>query len=707
VRKPVKITLSVVIILIFLAVGSMAALILFIDPNDYKSEISAAVNDKIGRDLVLEGELKLTFFPWLGISTGKIQLNNAQGFERVPFATLEEIVIKIKLLPLFAKKIETGGLLLKNVVLNLSRNKAGVNNWDDLTGPNQARVPPSKGAYSDKPSQNDLLQSFAIGGVTIENAQLNWDNQQTGKHLEIKNVNLHTDRFKVNESVAVDLSFMALDTETNRKGTVSLTTSLTVNEKLERMLFSQSELNVITEGFIPGKVFPANLRADIAVGLPNQSVKISGLELKADDFKMTAVINGTDIKDHGVYQGSAKIESFNLARLMKGWGIAAPLMQDSNALTKLAINFDVEATANETAFQNLSIQLDDTQMHGLLRINYSSQPAIVFQLAADVFDADRYLPPVTKKDKPITSPASALALGASSLPIETLRRLNASVELSLQQLKISDLSLQDIHLKLDAKNAKVTTQQAINQFYQGSYSGQFSIDASNSEPALTLQETMNHVQMEPLLKDYAGESKISGIIDATAQLQAQAKRSQLFKSSLNGQLNFHCKDGAIKGFNLQKIIDNGKALVKGSSVAVDPKNDLTRFSDMTGTATVKQGLIQNDDLIVKSSHLNVTGKGSANLNTEQLDYQLTARLIKTVATATEPEKLDDTPVVVHVRGTFSKPTFILDVAALLSEQNKAKIDNILDKNRDKLDKLMNKLDKKLGPGASDLLKRLF
>jgi len=105
--------------------------------------------------------------------------------------------------------------------------------------------------------------------------------------------------------------------------------------------------------------------------------------------------------------------------------------------------------------------------------------------------------------------------------------------------------------------------------------------------------------------------------------------------------------------------------------------------------------------------LNVTGKGSANLNTEQLDYQLTARLIKTVATATEPEKLDDTPVVVHVRGTFSKPTFILDVAALLSEQNKANIDNILDKNRDKLDKLMNKLDKKLGPGASDLLKRLF
>jgi AsmA protein len=105
--------------------------------------------------------------------------------------------------------------------------------------------------------------------------------------------------------------------------------------------------------------------------------------------------------------------------------------------------------------------------------------------------------------------------------------------------------------------------------------------------------------------------------------------------------------------------------------------------------------------------LSVTGKGNADLNTEQLDYQLTARLIKTPATAAEPEKLDDTQVIVHVGGTFSKPTYQLDVAALLSEQNKAKIDNIIDKNRDKLDKLMDKMDKKLGPGASDLLKHLF
>ena len=160
--KPVKIILSIVTLLIFLIIMTMVALPFFFDPNDYKSDISAAIKEKIGRDLVLEGELKCSFFPWLGISTGKIRLSNAQGFENKPFATLEESEIKIKLLPLLTKKIETGGLVLKNVVVNLARNQQGVNNWDDLTQKDQTKAAPSSVPDSNKPSESDLLKTVAI-----------------------------------------------------------------------------------------------------------------------------------------------------------------------------------------------------------------------------------------------------------------------------------------------------------------------------------------------------------------------------------------------------------------------------------------------------------------------------------------------------------------------------------------------------------------
>jgi len=88
------------------------------------------------------------------------------------------------------------------------------------------------------------------------------------------------------------------------------------------------------------------------------------------------------------------------------------------------------------------------------------------------------------------------------LPVETLRKLNADGSVSLSKLKINSLVMQDIHLKLNAKNGIVTTQQSVNQFYQGTYSGNLSMDTRNSKPALSVNEKIDHVQIEPLLKDF-------------------------------------------------------------------------------------------------------------------------------------------------------------------------------------------------------------
>ena len=102
--KPVKIIQSIIAAIVFLIIVAIVTLPFLIDPNNFKPEIAAAVKDKTGRDLTLTGELKLSIFPWLGISTGKMALGNTAGFQDKPFATLEESDIKVKLLPLLTKK---------------------------------------------------------------------------------------------------------------------------------------------------------------------------------------------------------------------------------------------------------------------------------------------------------------------------------------------------------------------------------------------------------------------------------------------------------------------------------------------------------------------------------------------------------------------------------------------------------------------------
>jgi AsmA protein len=73
----------------------------------------------------------------------------------------------------------------------------------------------------------------------------------------------------------------------------------------------------------------------------------------------------------------------------------------------------------------------------------------------------------------------------------------------------------------------------------------------------------------------------------------------------------------------------------------------------------------------------------------------------------QPEQIHDTPINITVAGTLSNPTYTLDIAALLTEKNKAKIEKFVEKNLEKIDNIVEKIDKKLGPKVGDLLKGLF
>ncbi len=694
--KPFKIILATIATMAVLLTAAVCILPFVIDPNDFKPDIAAAVKDKTGRDLVLDGDLKLSLFPWIGISTGKLALSNAPGFQDRPFATLEESDIKVLLLPLLSKKIEVSRMVLKGLVINLARNKQGITNWSDLT--NSGPTPPAPagvGIQDQQPMPAATPAAFTIGGIAIENARINWDDLQVAQHIEIKDLNLNTDKFSFDQPVGIAASLTVLNSSANTIQAIKLNTELTVNERLDIFALRHCDLQVITSGeTVPGKsLTTALIIADVALDMNQQTAKVNGLQLKLGDATLTAEMTGTSIKDKPSFQGPVAIAQFSPAKAMQQLAVAVPAMQDANALSKLSINFDLAATADSANLQNLAILLDDSQIKGAIDIKDFAQPAVSFKLDIDALDVDRYLPPADKASKPIASPAVFLAGGFSVLPVETLRKINTEGVVSLGKLKANGLTMQDIHLNLNTKNGVITTQQSAKQFYQGSYTGNLSMNTQGDKSTLAVNEKIDHVQIEPLLKDYNGAARISGTVDASAQLQGQGHKTDELIASLNGQLSFLFKDGMVKGFNLQKIIDEGKALIKEPELPKDYKNEQTLFSEMSGTATITNGLIQNNDLVAKSSKLRVDGKGNLNLNSEALDYKVDAKLLD--SDATEPEQVKGA-MTINIAGTLSQPSYTIDIASLLTDKNKAKID-----------KLINKLDKKIGPGLGNLLKGLL
>ena len=693
---------------ILLVIIAVVAAPFFIDPNDFKPEIQAAVKDNTGRELVIEGYLELSIFPWIGISTGKLSLSNAQGFSNKPFAEITESKVKVKLLPLFSKKIEVSRIVLKGLNLNLAKNKQGVSNWADLSNSEK---------NTDQSEQNNQeenalsLAAFAIGGITIENSQIVWDDQQQGKYTEIKDFDLNTDKLVFDEPISIDLSLTVINKEPELSESIIFSADLVLNEQLNSFKLNKFNLESVTKGKdIPGGKFTATLLAEIVLNLSEQTLNISGLKLNAENLTITADINGTNIKDKPIFKGSINIEKFNLAQLMENMAMPLPQMQGPDALSKLSMSFMLQATSNSADIQKLLIKLDDTNINGSCSISNFSRPAINFNFIVDAIDINRYLAPENEADssKKNTTPASAAAAGASLFPVETLRGLNANGQLVIEKLNINKMNMQGLSLKLNAKNGVIKTQQTVSQLYQGAYSGNTSINVQNKTPTLALDEKLINVQIEPLLKDMLGEARMTGQVNASARLQGRGNTTTAIKSSLNGNLDFNFTDGLVKGFNLQKIIDNGKALIKGSPLPSSNKNDQTIFSVIRGTAKINKGVLSNEDLYAEATKLRVNGKGVADLASESLDYKIKAKVLKQIGTDTEPEKIEGVPLIVNVGGTFSEPSYTLDIAAMLMEQHGEKIEKKKKELLKKLDdKVLKKLDDKIGPGVGDLIKGFF
>ncbi len=703
--KFLKIILSIFAAIILLIVIVAIALPIFIDPNDFKPQIQQFVKDNSGRDLNIEGNLDLSVFPWLGIATGPLMLDNADGFGDQPFAKIDESNIKVKLLPLLSKKLEVNKVILKGLQLNLAKNKQGVSNWDDLSSkPAEEPEPETETAEQ---SSSPILAAFAIGGVAIENAEINWDDAQNDQHFAVKEFNLNTGTLEFDQPVAIQLALLFEDKKSQLSEKIDLNTEISINESFELINIAKLVIDSHTQGEnIPGKSLKAKLTSDIAIDLNKQTLDIPTLNLSSHNLNLNANLKGSQIKDNPAFQGAVNIAEFNLAKLMQQLAMPLPKMKDSSAMNKVAVKFNLSATPKSAQIQNLVAVLDESQLTGQASVNNFAAPAIQFKLDLDKIDADRYTVPKSEKSaKTVTSPAAATSAAVGLFPVDALRKLNANGEFNIGQLKVNQLKMQGLKLKLNAKQGIVKTQHTISRLYQGNYSGAVAINVKGKTPSIALNEKLSNVQVEPLLKDLQSSQqvKMSGTVNAQTQLSGYGNSVQAIKSSLGGNLRFNFSDSTVRGFNLQKIIDQGKSLLKGTPLPADPKNDQTVFSEISGTANIKRGLVSNQDLKAVSSRVKVNGQGTANLANDALNFTVNSRVTRRTV-AGQPEQIKGIPVIFKIGGTLSKPETSLDIPAMLKHKYGEKIE-------EKKQKLLKKLDEKLGdkvsPEINNLIKGLF
>jgi AsmA protein len=712
--KLLKIILGLAALLVVIVVIAAIVLPMVIDPNDYKEEIAATVEQQTGRTLSIEGDLTLSVFPWLGVDIGPTQISNAAGFEAPYMARMEAVQVRVKLLPLLRKQLEVDMIRLSGLRLNLGKDKQGQTSWADISAQleKESKQVQPPGGDSDKAGDKPAapaLDRLAIGGIEVSDAQLHWDDRSTDSRYEINELSFTTGAIEPGEAFDLDLRFQVSATQPPVNGHLELSGNILLAAGLDAVTITGATFGLDMKGdAVPGGELAAAMTTDVKLDLAAQTLSLPAIKLEAMGLSISGHVDGTAITGEDPrFNGALTFAGFAPRKLLQALGQENPQTADSAVLGKADATLTWDASLQHVAATALTLHLDDSTLEGTARVESFESPAITFTAMLDQFNLDRYLPPEEKTDADTKTGDSKVAKTSTgkdeALPLEALRQLNLNGRLEIGRLQAFNLRSRDIEIQVKSKDGVLKISPLGANLYEGAVQGDVMLDVRKDTPRFSVNETLTGVQAGPLLKDLTGKEQLLGTANIKANLSGAGATSEQVRQTLNGTAGFEFTDGAVKGVNIASLIRSARAKIKGEPVPEQTGPNQTDFALMKGTATITEGKVKNDDLLLKSPLLRVTGAGKVSLPKETIDYTLTTKFVGSLKGqgGEEMAELKGVSIPVHVGGTFSKPTYVPDLAAVLQDAAKAEVQKKVEKEKEKL-------QEKLGDDLTDkLLKDLF
>ncbi len=620
----------------FVALFTIAAIavFLFFDPNDYRDRIAEEVKGETGRDLIIEGDLELSFFPWFAINIGKTSLSNAPGFGEEPFLSFDEARASVKVLPLIRRKgLEIGNIVLDSFQLNLKVAADGRNNWQDLeqaggTQPEAGEAGP------------DTSRTLDVAGVEIRNAAVHYDDAQAGETYSLTNFNLRTGRVSSSDPIDIRSDFDFDMQPADLSGDVSIESSL-----------------------VPG--------GEGGITLGDTEISILGVDA-------TLSVAGDEPG------ARLQIDAFSLKSLMTRLNLEVPVTADPDALGKIIFDGNVQVNDDAISVTGLELVVDDTTFSGRLSLARNEAGTISIDLAADSIDLDRYMEPA----------ADASASSGSAVPVEIpadlIRAVNLRGALTVDTAKQSGMTFDNVALGLNAANGDMRLHPITADLFDGKYDGDVRINASGSVPVLSVNENVRDVSLGSLARAMFKQENVTGTINGSFKLSGRGENLAAIQRSLGGNMSMELIDGAWEGTDLWYELRRARALYKQEPAPEPELPARTQFSSVKATGPVTDGVFRNNDLFAQLPFMQLTGKGSVDFAAAEVDYRMTARILENPefaadATAEELDEFTEAKIPLRITGSLADPTIAPDIEEMLKEEVKERVEEEIK------DKLLKKL----------------
>lgn len=163
-------------ILLVVIVAGLSALVLLVNPNDFRAYMVQQVEQRSGYQLALDGELRWHVWPKLSILSGRMSLT-APGAAQ-PLMSAENMRLDVNLLPLLSHQLSVKQVMLKNAVIRVTPDSA-------TQRPTNAPVGPADSSVAEPVSGWKL----DIGQLQIADSLLIWQ-QAGGEEINFRDLNL-------------------------------------------------------------------------------------------------------------------------------------------------------------------------------------------------------------------------------------------------------------------------------------------------------------------------------------------------------------------------------------------------------------------------------------------------------------------------------------------------------------------------------------
>ena len=612
-------------IVVLLSIAVISFMLLF-DPNDFREDIAAEVHRATGRELVIEGDLELTLFPWLAINIGKTTLGNAAGFGDEPFASFEQARLSVRVLPmLLYREVSVGTAALDSLHLNLAIASDGRSNWQDLIDASKAEteVVDASDVTEARPATLD------IASIEITNASIAYIDAQAGESYRLTDFNLISGRVARGEPIALQGDFDFELQPADLAGDFTIETVMTLASDTSTVAFQDTEISV--------------LGIDMSVTF--------------DDVAQTALI---------------QVDAFSLKSLMERLNIEPPVTADPDALGKIIIDATVDINADELVRSDLNLVVDDTTFKGEFSLAGDSAGTITINLAADSINLDRYM-----------EPAQDAALGNGGavpveIPTDLIQALNLRGSLTFAEAQLSGMTFANVKLGLTAANGDMRLHPISADFFGGKYEGDVRINATSKTPVLSVNENIRDVNLGSLALAMFEQENITGTINGSFQLTGRGDDLAAIQRSLSGNMSMELLDGTWEGTDVWYELRRARALYKQEPAPEPELPARTRFSTVRATGPVTNGVFRNDDLFAELPFMQLTGKGTVDFAAAEVDYRMTARILERPefvqgATAEELDEFTEAVIPLKIKGPLADPSIVPDVGEMLKEEVKEDI----------------------------------